>query len=132
MTGSGRFFFLVCAAAIVTTAGAQHIRSVDAGTGKGLTVCGFTGADGRVQTLSRPVPLLSFWLNDTLVSTASFTSRSAGDSISWTSSRKLNGVVRMKGLSRRGVQLGPGGTLQGEVAGFADNRRQLLGGGDGL
>ena len=105
MTGSGRLFLLVCAAAIVTTAGAQNIRSVDAGTGKGLTVRGFTGADGRVQTLARPLPLLSFWLNDTLVSTASFVSRSAGDSITWTSSRKLNGVVRMKKLSHRGVQL---------------------------
>ena len=59
----------------------------------------------RVRTLPRPLPLFSYWLNDTLMSTATFTARKVGDSIVWSSRRMLNGVVRLTSLPKRGVQI---------------------------
>jgi gamma-glutamyl hercynylcysteine S-oxide synthase len=105
MTCTHRIAILLCAVTLTAAVDAQDIRSIATKTGKGLTVTGFTGADGHVQTLGRPLPLVSFWLNDTLMSSASFTSRAGGDSISWTTPRKIDGTVRITGLQHRGVQI---------------------------
>ncbi len=88
----------------VTMAGAQHIRSVDLSTGRGLMITGYTGADGRARAVSRPVPLLSFWLNDSLVSSASFSSKKEGDSIAWRAPFSFNGTVRFHPPGPRGVR----------------------------
>ncbi len=84
---------------------AQDIRGVNLGVGTGLIVRGFTGAGGQTVTFQRPLPLFSVWCNDTLMSSASFKSRATGDSILWSSRRKLHGVVRTRSLSRRGVEI---------------------------
>jgi gamma-glutamyl hercynylcysteine S-oxide synthase len=105
MTGMHRCFILLCALALAGTVTAQNIRAVDIGTGRGLTVRGFTGSDGVVHMLARPLPLVSFWLNDTLMSSETFAPRRTGDSIIWTSPRSISGVVRITALLRRGVQI---------------------------
>ena len=84
-------------------AGAQNIRAIDVGTGKGLTVRGYTGADGRLQRMPHPLPVLSLRVNDTLVSSSSFTSWKEGDSIRWKAPRYLEGTLRIHSPFARGV-----------------------------
>ena len=84
-------------------AGAGNIRSVDLSTGKGLMVTGYTGADGHAMRTSRPLPLVTLWVNDALVSSQSFTSRREGDSVLWKASGSLEGVLRFHAPFSRGV-----------------------------
>lgn len=84
---------------------AQDIRSIDLGTGKGLVVRAYTAADGQVRRLPHPLPLVSYWLNDSLMSTATGTARAAGDSIVFSTRRMVNGVVRVLPMQRRGMQI---------------------------
>jgi len=84
-------------------AGAQNIQALDVGTGKGLVVAGYTGADGRVTRLPRPLPVMSLWVNDTLLSSAACVSWKEGDSIRWKAPRFLEGVLRFHSPFTRGV-----------------------------
>ena len=92
---------VLCCASL--PAGAGNIRSVDLSTGKGLMVTGYTGADGHAMRTSRPLPLVTLWVNDALVSSQSFTSRRDGDSILWKASGSLEGVLRFHAPFSRGV-----------------------------
>ncbi len=95
---------LVCIIATACSV-AQHIRSVEVSTERGLMITGYTGADGRLNRLDRPIPVLSFWVNDTLVSSAHFTSWKEGDSVRWKAPRHLEGVLRFSSPSTRGVHV---------------------------
>ncbi|MBK7258447.1 MAG: SUMF1/EgtB/PvdO family nonheme iron enzyme [Ignavibacteriae bacterium] len=105
MTCIQRWLVLLGVVSIAGVSPAQDIRSVELGTGAGLMIRSYTGTDGKVRTLPRPLPLVSYWLNDTLVSTATCTARKSGDSIVWSTRRMLNGVVRVTALPKRGVQI---------------------------
>lgn len=107
MSGMRAGFIFLIGVLCTGPAPAQDIRAVDlnAGTAPGVVVKGFIGADGRAMALPRQLPLFSFWLNDTLISSAGFTARMDGDSITWISRRMLNGVLRTTSLPRRGVQI---------------------------
>ena len=86
-------------------AGAQNIRMIDVGTGKGLTITGYTNADGRTQRVPQPLPVLSLWINDSLVSSKSFASWKEGDSVRWKAPRYLEGTLRTHTPFARGVHL---------------------------
>jgi gamma-glutamyl hercynylcysteine S-oxide synthase len=100
-----RSILLLTVILLAGTASGQDVRAIDLGTGGGLTVRGFTGADGRITVLPKPVPLFSFSLNESPVSSASFTARQIADSIAWQFHPKLAGAVRVRSLARRGVQV---------------------------
>jgi iron(II)-dependent oxidoreductase len=98
----GLTILLNCASLV---AGAQNIRMIDVGTGKGLTVTGYTNADGRTQRVPQPLPVLSLWINDSLVSSKSFASWKEGDSVRWKAPRYLEGTLRTHTPFARGIHL---------------------------
>ncbi len=105
MTGTWRNLLVVFGLLGAGAACAQDLRAVDIGAGTGLLVKGYTASDGRTLSLSRPLPLFSLWINDTLMSSTAFTARKGGDSIGWTSPRMLRGAVHVTPLQHRGVQI---------------------------
>jgi formylglycine-generating enzyme required for sulfatase activity len=102
---SGRSCLWLLLASVLLTArsDAQQIESLDVRTGRGLTIAGYTGAGGRLHRLRRPLPVITAWVNDTLVSSADFTSWKEADSIRWKAPRQLEGSLRFVHQSSKGV-----------------------------
>ena len=82
---SGRSCSWLLLASVLVTArsDAQQIQSLDVRTGRELTIAGYTGAGGRLHRLRQPLPVFTAWVNDTLVSSAGFSSWKEADSIRW-------------------------------------------------
>jgi formylglycine-generating enzyme required for sulfatase activity len=72
------------------------MQSLDLSAGKGVLVTGFTGVGGTKTAVSPHVPLFSCTVNDKLISAASFTATSGGDSIRWSGPGGLTGSVRIE------------------------------------
>ncbi len=87
---------------VSTVSIAQFISSVELTTVKGLGVTGYTSRSGAGISGKDTLPLFSFELNDTVITSLSVNAVVEGDSIRWTSSKGIAGSVKIEKNFNRG------------------------------
>lgn len=79
----------------------QSLRSVQLTVKGGLAVTGFESAAGGFVRCVKPLPLFTFELNDTVVSSLAFSATAGADSIRWSHRSGIEGSLRVEsGFSR--------------------------------
>jgi len=80
----------------------QSLRQVQLAVSRGLAVAGFESAAGGFVRPAHPLPLFTFELNDSVVSSLAFTASASGDSIRWSHKSGVEGSVRVEKQFARG------------------------------
>jgi gamma-glutamyl hercynylcysteine S-oxide synthase len=79
----------------------QSVTSLDVTTHRGLGIAGFSSGPGAPVRCTDTLPLFTFELNDTTVSSLHFLASVGGDSIQWTHKSDMQGSVKVvKGFDR--------------------------------
>jgi iron(II)-dependent oxidoreductase len=86
------------------TVSGQQIRSLNLSTARGLEVTGYVGSDGEQRRIGSSLPLFTCTVNDSLVTSLTFSTQASGDSIGWRDASRIAGSVRLEGLPGRGVK----------------------------
>jgi formylglycine-generating enzyme required for sulfatase activity len=81
---------------------AQFIKALGVVAGRGLIVTSYQAGDGTRIECKKSLPLFTFELNDTLVSSFAGTATSSGDSLIWWSQSGIGGSVRFEKSFDRG------------------------------
>jgi formylglycine-generating enzyme required for sulfatase activity len=75
---------------------AQSLKTLDICTARGLAVIGFSSGTGSQSTCKDTLPLFTFELNDTVVSSIRFSAIIGKDGIRWTHGSGIEGSVRIQ------------------------------------
>jgi gamma-glutamyl hercynylcysteine S-oxide synthase len=73
----------------------QCVQSLDLSTSKGIGVAGFASGSGAAVRCADTLPLFTFELNDTTISSLSVSASASGDSICWTHFSGLQGSLKV-------------------------------------
>jgi iron(II)-dependent oxidoreductase len=97
-----RALFVIVALGVGTLCNAQSIRTLELSTAQGLSVRGCVAVDGSRISCRETLPLFTFELNDTVISSFSINAGSGGDSLFWTHLSGINGSLKIEREFARG------------------------------
>jgi len=89
---------------LLPNAHAQFIKSIEIATDRGLGFASYQASDGTRIECRELLPLFTFELNDSVVSSFSGTAISSGDSLIWSSTSGINASVKVEKSFDRGCK----------------------------